>query len=121
VVAGSEAELRRLYAAGEWLEFLRLAVQLRRNIVVSGATGSCKTTLTKALMREIPAEERLVVIEDNAHGLFGRYRGQLLGTFGSLATQSFHETKNNLSRELVVSETYLLSLGHVCFESDLRQ
>lgn len=36
----------------------------------------------------------LAVIEDNAHGLFGRYRGQSLGTFGCLATQSFHETKN---------------------------
>jgi dTDP-4-amino-4,6-dideoxygalactose transaminase len=34
------------------------------------------------------------VIEDNAHGLFGRYRGRPLGTFGSLATLSFHETKN---------------------------
>lgn len=34
------------------------------------------------------------VVEDNAHGLFGRYRGQYLGTFGALATQSFHETKN---------------------------
>ncbi len=34
------------------------------------------------------------VIEDNAHGLFGKYRGRFLGTFGSLATQSFHETKN---------------------------
>jgi len=36
----------------------------------------------------------LTVIEDNAHGLFGRYRGRPLGTFGALATQSFHETKN---------------------------
>jgi dTDP-4-amino-4,6-dideoxygalactose transaminase len=34
------------------------------------------------------------VIEDNAHGLFGKYRGKILGTFGCLATQSFHETKN---------------------------
>ncbi len=34
------------------------------------------------------------VIEDNAHGLFGRYRGRWLGTLGGLATQSFHETKN---------------------------
>ena len=34
------------------------------------------------------------VIEDNAHGLFGKYRGTFLGTFGCLATQSFHETKN---------------------------
>lgn len=36
----------------------------------------------------------LAVVEDNAHGLFGTYRGRLLGRFGCLATQSFHETKN---------------------------
>lgn len=36
----------------------------------------------------------LPIIEDNAHGLFGRYRGRALGSFGALATQSFHETKN---------------------------
>ena len=36
----------------------------------------------------------IAIVEDNAHGLFGRYRGKPLGTFGSLATQSFHETKN---------------------------
>jgi dTDP-4-amino-4,6-dideoxygalactose transaminase len=34
------------------------------------------------------------VIEDNAHGLLGEYRGRDLGTFGCLATLSFHETKN---------------------------
>jgi len=34
------------------------------------------------------------VVEDNAHGLFGTYRGRLMGTFGRMATQSFHETKN---------------------------
>jgi len=34
------------------------------------------------------------IVEDNAHGLFARYRGRLTGTFGCLATQSFHETKN---------------------------
>ncbi len=42
----------------------------------------------------IAARYGLAVVEDNAHGLFGRYRGQYLGTFGNLATQSFHETKN---------------------------
>ncbi len=36
----------------------------------------------------------IAVVEDNAHGLFGTYNGQQLGTFGCLATQSFHETKN---------------------------
>lgn len=34
------------------------------------------------------------VVEDNAHSLFGKYKGRYLGTFGCLATQSFHETKN---------------------------
>jgi dTDP-4-amino-4,6-dideoxygalactose transaminase len=42
----------------------------------------------------IAAQHDLVVVEDNAHGLFGKYRGRYLGTFGALATQSFHETKN---------------------------
>jgi dTDP-4-amino-4,6-dideoxygalactose transaminase len=36
----------------------------------------------------------LAVVEDNAHGLFGRYADRPLGTFGALATLSFHETKN---------------------------
>jgi len=36
----------------------------------------------------------VAVVEDNAHGLFGKYRGRHLGSFGSMATQSFHETKN---------------------------
>jgi len=36
----------------------------------------------------------IAVVEDNAHGLFGKYNGRFLGTFGCFATQSFHETKN---------------------------
>ncbi len=36
----------------------------------------------------------MAVVEDNAHGLFAKYRGRFLGTFGCLAAQSFHETKN---------------------------
>jgi dTDP-4-amino-4,6-dideoxygalactose transaminase len=36
----------------------------------------------------------IAVVEDNAHGLLGKFRGRYLGTFGCLATQSFHETKN---------------------------
>jgi dTDP-4-amino-4,6-dideoxygalactose transaminase len=42
----------------------------------------------------IAGRHGIAVIEDNAHGLFGKYRGRNLGTFGVLATQSFHETKN---------------------------
>jgi dTDP-4-amino-4,6-dideoxygalactose transaminase len=43
---------------------------------------------------EIAKRYKIAVVEDNAHGLFGKYKGKFLGTFGSMATQSFHETKN---------------------------
>lgn len=43
---------------------------------------------------EIAGRANVAVVEDNAHGLFGTYKGRNLGTFGCLATQSFHETKN---------------------------
>jgi len=42
----------------------------------------------------IARRHNIPVVEDNAHGLFGQYKGRSLGTFGALATQSFHETKN---------------------------
>ena len=43
---------------------------------------------------EIARRHGVAVVEDNAHGLFGKYKGRWLGTMGCLATQSFHETKN---------------------------
>lgn len=43
---------------------------------------------------ELADAHGFLVVEDNAHGLFGSYRGQALGTFGQLSTLSFHETKN---------------------------
>lgn len=43
---------------------------------------------------EIANRHGVPVVEDNAHGLFGKYKGKYLGTFGAFATQSFHETKN---------------------------
>ena len=42
----------------------------------------------------LSARYGIPVVEDNAHGLLGKFRGKNLGTFGCLATQSFHETKN---------------------------
>ncbi|MFN0007812.1 MAG: dTDP-4-amino-4,6-dideoxygalactose transaminase [Planctomycetota bacterium] len=48
---------------------------------------------------EVAARHGLAVIEDNAHGLFAKYKGRFLGTFGALATQSFHETKNFICGE----------------------
>ncbi len=60
----AEGELLRLLSAGDYVSFMRLAVVSRKNILVSGPTGSGKTTWTKALIREIPGDERLVTIED---------------------------------------------------------
>jgi type IV secretion system protein VirB11 len=60
----TECELLRLLGTQEYTAFMRLAVQCRKNILVSGPTGSGKTTWTKALIREIPADERLITIED---------------------------------------------------------
>ena len=45
-------------------------------------------------LTKIAGRHGLVLIEDNAHGLFAKYKSQYLGTLGALATQSFHETKN---------------------------
>src|SRR5208283_4862497 len=61
---GTEVELLRLLEAQEYESFMRLAVLARKNILVSGPTGSGKTTWTKALIREIPRDERLITIED---------------------------------------------------------
>lgn len=54
----------------------------------AGVACEMDTILTIAARRNIP------VVEDNAHGLFGKYKGRHLGTFGCLSAASFHETKN---------------------------
>lgn len=59
-----EAQLAELKAAADWPAFFALAVRARRNILVSGPTGSGKTTFAKSLVELIPAHERLVTIED---------------------------------------------------------
>lgn len=63
-ISTDERELIRLRDRGQWRAFLERAVLARRNIIVSGATGSGKTTLAKGLVGCIPAQERLLTIED---------------------------------------------------------
>jgi type IV secretion system protein VirB11 len=60
----TETELVRLLEVQDYEAFMRLAVVSRKNILVSGPTGSGKTTCTKALIREIPSDERVITIED---------------------------------------------------------
>lgn len=59
-----ESELTSLLETHRIREFLTLAVRSKQNIVVSGATGSGKTTIMKALVDLIPAHERLITLED---------------------------------------------------------
>src|SRR5581483_6889121 len=67
----------------------------RAILVVHYAGVGCEMDAIMALA----SRHGVPVVEDNAHGLFGKYQGQYLGTFGVLATQSFHETKNFTSSE----------------------
>jgi dTDP-4-amino-4,6-dideoxygalactose transaminase len=60
-----------------------------------------------------------VVVEDNAHGLFARYRGRPLGTIGTFAVQSFHETKNVTCGEggaVIVNDAKLVEAAEVVRE-----
>jgi dTDP-4-amino-4,6-dideoxygalactose transaminase len=70
-------------------------------------------------LRSLADEHGLMIIEDNAHGLFGKYHGQFLGTFGALATQSFHETKNITCGEggaLIVNDSSLAERAEILRE-----
>jgi dTDP-4-amino-4,6-dideoxygalactose transaminase len=68
----------------------RITPRTRAIIPVHYAGVGCDMEAIEA----IAAARRLPIVEDNAHGLFGARAGRLLGTRGSLATLSFHETKN---------------------------
>ena len=69
----TETELLKLLEGEQYEAFMRLAVASRKNILVSGPTGSGKTTWTKALIREIPADERLITIEDAQELILDRH------------------------------------------------
>jgi len=62
--SSQDEDLSEIYRAGRFKDFLRQAVIARKNIIISGATGSAKTTLSKALIKHIPQNERIISIED---------------------------------------------------------
>jgi dTDP-4-amino-4,6-dideoxygalactose transaminase len=68
----------------------RVTDRTRAIFLVHYAGVGCDMSTIMAIARRCG----LAVVEDNAHGLYGKYRGQYLGTFGNLAALSFHETKN---------------------------
>jgi dTDP-4-amino-4,6-dideoxygalactose transaminase len=67
----------------------------------------------------IAQAKRIAIVEDNAHGLFGKYKGKYLGTFGTFATQSFHETKNFTSGEggaLLINDSQYIEQAEIIRE-----
>lgn len=84
-------------------------------VVVHYAGVGCEMTAICA----IAARHRLPLVEDNAHGLFGQYNGKPLGSFGHLATLSFHETKNLSCGEggaLIVNEQRFIERAEILRE-----
>jgi dTDP-4-amino-4,6-dideoxygalactose transaminase len=87
----------------------------RAIIVVHYAGIACAIDSIMALANK----HDVPVIEDNAHGLFGRYRGRWLGTFGIMATQSFHDTKNFTCGEggaLLINDPTLIERAEIIRE-----
>ncbi|MGG4603700.1 P-type DNA transfer ATPase VirB11 [Paenalcaligenes sp. Me131] len=83
-----DSKLLKLKNEKRYAEFLHEAVLARRNIVVSGPTGSGKTTFARALIERVPTHERLITIEDVhelklpqhrnvVHMLYGRSEGRV--------------------------------------------
>jgi len=67
----------------------------------------------------IAKRHQIALIEDNAHGLFGKYRGRALGSFGTFATQSFHDTKNVTCGEggaLIINDAQFAERAEILWE-----
>ena len=81
---------------GKWIDFLRACVKARVNIIVSGGTGSGKTTLMNLLLQELPVENRVVTIEDTLELNFGHKN--------LVRLESFAARENKLTiRDLVIN------------------
>ncbi|WLW63612.1 P-type DNA transfer ATPase VirB11 [Achromobacter aegrifaciens] len=91
VLSGQDRELLELLTAGRIKEFLHMAVQYCRNIIIGGKTGSGKTTFARSLIERVPTWERLITIEDvhelylpnhpnRVHMIYGSGKGQISAT-----------------------------------------
>ena len=92
-----------------------LSPRTRAIVPVHYAGVGCEMDALLAMARP----RQIAIVEDNAHGLFGKYKQRWLGTFGALATQSFHETKNITCGEggaLVVNDPAFIERAEVMRE-----
>ncbi len=88
---------------------------VRAVVPIHYAGVACELDEISAVLERWPRAE---LVEDNAHGLFGTYRGKPLGTFGRFAALSFHETKNFTCGEggaLIVNDERDVDRAHVVF------
>jgi dTDP-4-amino-4,6-dideoxygalactose transaminase len=93
----------------------RITERTKAIFLVHYAGVGCEMDTIVAVARR----QGIAVVEDNAHGLYGRYRGRYLGTFGQLAALSFHETKNFSCGEggaLLMSDARLIDRAEIIRE-----
>jgi dTDP-4-amino-4,6-dideoxygalactose transaminase len=93
----------------------KITPRTRAIVVVHYAGVGCEMDAIMAIAKR----HNLTVIEDNAHGLFGKYRGRWLGTLGAMATLSFHETKNFVCGEggaLLINDPALVQRAEIIRE-----
>jgi dTDP-4-amino-4,6-dideoxygalactose transaminase len=89
---------------------------VRAVVPIHYAGVACDLEAIEAVLERWP---RAALVEDNAHGLYGTYRGRRLGSFGRFATLSFHETKNFNCGEggaLIVNDPADIDRAHVLFD-----
>jgi dTDP-4-amino-4,6-dideoxygalactose transaminase len=92
-----------------------ISPKTRAILVVHYAGIGCDMDAIRAAV----GDRSLPVVEDSAHGLFGKYRGRFLGTFGPMATLSFHETKNVTCGEggaLLINDKKLIERAEIIRE-----
>ena len=93
----------------------RISSRTKAIVIVHYAGVACEMEPLLAISKK----HGIPIVEDNAHGLFGKYRGRALGSFGTFATQSFHETKNFICGEggaLVVNEPSFVERAEILWE-----
>lgn len=93
----------------------RITPRTRAIVPVHYAGVACEMDTIGALAKR----HGVTLVEDNAHGLFGRYKGRRLGTFGALAAQSFHQTKNIVCGEggaLLINDPLLIERAEIIRE-----
>ena len=93
----------------------RISARTKAIALVHYAGVACEMDALLSIARR----HRIPIIEDNAHGLFGEYQGRPLGSFGTFATQSFHDTKNVICGEggaLAINDPQFIERAEILWE-----